>query len=359
MKYLINRSDALGDNILTMPMAEAIKELDPSAKIAFITSKICEDLYKNHPYVDQVFYLNKKESLLKNLKDSFQIFKEFSPDAYYYVGGVQSPTFVAWLKRVPLRGGLLSRLLSFLFLNKGTRQKRSQVAQHEIFYNVDLLRHLDGFEKVDDKEFFPSFNLSNHSSNIADFKKDLTQAGLDAGLPFIIIHPGMTGHTLNWPSHNYGRLVFILNKYYKDKFNFIISYTPSDERFLIGARSEIENHPELKKSVYFLNGALKGLNNYMHILKNARAFVGPSTGTLHIAATLNVPVIGIYSPIKAQSALRWGPRGKNYIQMVAPSVVCGEAVNCSFDDCPYYECMSKIEVDDIIKFLKPVLESEE
>ncbi|EQC49710.1 glycosyltransferase family 9 protein [Bacteriovorax sp. DB6_IX] len=179
MKYLINRSDAIGDNILTMPMAQAIKELDPEAEIAFITSHICKDIYKNHPYIDKFFLFDKKESYYSKIKKCFNIFKVFKPDFYYYVGGSQTPNFVAWLKGVPLRGGILSKWTTFLVLNHGTRQKRSQVAQHEIFYNVDLLRHLDGFEKVDDKTYYPQINLADNPQNILDFNKELDASGLD------------------------------------------------------------------------------------------------------------------------------------------------------------------------------------
>ena len=44
MRYLINRSDAIGDNVLTMPMAQAIKELYPEAKF-FVGPVIKEGFY--------------------------------------------------------------------------------------------------------------------------------------------------------------------------------------------------------------------------------------------------------------------------------------------------------------------------
>lgn len=356
MKYLINRSDAIGDNILTMPMAEAIKELDPNAEIAVITSFICRDLYKDHPFIDKVYVFDKKDSYPRKIKSCLAIFNEFKPDYFYYVGGSQTPNFVAWLKGVPHRGGILSRWTTFLVLNKGTRQKRSQVAQHEIFYNVDLLRHLDGFEKVDDKDYIPKFNLINGDNNLIEFKEILKAEGLDPSRPLVFVHPGMTGHTLNWPSRNYGRLVKRLSLLYPNKYNYIISHTPSDEPFLIGIKDELSQDSELKNSVYLFNGAKKGLENYLTILKTAKLFIGPSTGTLHMAAALKVPVLGIYSPIKAQSSLRWGPIGENITETVSPNVVCGETVRCAKEECPYYECMSKIEVDNILEKIKPILE---
>ncbi|EQC49700.1 glycosyltransferase family 9 protein [Bacteriovorax sp. DB6_IX] len=166
----------------------------------------------------------------------------------------------------------------------------------------------------------------------------------------------MTGHTLNWPSRNYARLIKRLELIYPGKYNYIISHTPSDNPYLIGMKDELKDFGAHKSSVVYFNGALKGLENYLTILKNAAAFIGPSTGTTHLAATLKVPVVGIYSPIKAQSALRWGPSGTGQVEVVTPDVVCGEVLKCAGESCPYHECMSKIEVDDLLKKLRPILE---
>ncbi len=357
MKYLINRSDAIGDNILTTPMAQAIFELDPEAEIGIITSYLCRDLYHEHPYISRVFHFDKKDSYWHKIKKSLVIFKEFDPDFYFYVGGSQTPNFVAWLKSVPFRGGILSRWTTFLVLNKGIRQKRSQVAQHEIFYNVDLLKHLSGFEKVDDKEYLPVMIVPKKIDARKEFNEEIKSAGLNESLPFIVIHPGMTGHTLNWPSRNYGRLIRRLNLLYPNKYNYIISHTPSDNTYLLGTRDEIDAEENLSKNVYFFDGSKKGLLNYMNVIKEAKLFIGPSTGTTHIAASLEVPVVSIFSPIKAQSALRWGPKGKGQIFTVTPNVVCGETLKCAGQTCPYYECMSKIEVDDLLVHIKKILEN--
>ena len=84
MRFLINRTDAIGDNILTMPMAQAIKELFPEAKVGIITSKICQDLYEHHPYYDDVFILDKKSSYYTKIRTCIEIFKKFNPSHYCF-----------------------------------------------------------------------------------------------------------------------------------------------------------------------------------------------------------------------------------------------------------------------------------
>ena len=90
----------------------------------------------------------------------------------------------------------------------------------------------------------------------------------------------------------------------------------------------------------------------MNILSYSSFFVGPSTGTLHIANSLDIPHIGIYSPIKVQSAKRWGPfPKKNKKQGVFTPDIIDESDKLSAD------CMSTIKVSDVCQKIFEILES--
>ena len=43
------------------------------------------------------------------------------------------------------------------------------------------------------------------------------------------------------------------------------------------------------------------------LLSKAKLFLGNSTGPIHIAAAVGTFVVGLYSPVKVESPLRWGP----------------------------------------------------
>ncbi|ATH08070.1 hypothetical protein BIY24_08940 [Halobacteriovorax marinus] len=363
MKILINRTDALGDTILTVPMAALLREKFPTADIRFLISPISRPLFDNHPYVDGVFTYQKKDGPLKKLKCLKNILNEFTPDIYLFVGGDQLVSFYMWLKGIDKRGGLVSKWPSFLFLNSGVRQKRSLVTMHESEYNLNLLKGLGiSYENDEVLEFSPKISIDDEQreSSLKEFCDLIEAEGLNPQLPSIFIHPGMTGHTLNWSSRNYGRLIDKMERKFPEQFNWIISHTPSDQQYLVGLRDHIDKCDHLKSRVFYFDGALKGLRDYMNILSSAKAFIGPSTGTTHIANTLGVKTVAIYSPIKVQSTLRWSPfnRDEESLRLVVPDVVCGERFKCAGNTCPYYECMSKIEVQDIMNELINLLNLE-
>jgi heptosyltransferase-3 len=356
MRFLINRSDAIGDAILTTPMAKMLKEKFPDCHISFLISAKSVDVFKNHPYVDSYFIYHRHARFYFKIREIFRIFMTVRPTHYFFVGGGYFPNVVSWLMRIPFRGGLKSRWHTYLFLNNGVRQKRSMVTMHEMEFNLNLLAPLD-IQYNHDKylHFSPEVKLTDEeiSSSWNLFIEDLKAKNYPIDKKIIFVHPGMTGHTLNWSSRNYGRFIIKMNQKFPGKFLYLVSYTPSDDTYMQGLKAILNRseNKEILENVYFFNGIIHGLRNYMAVLSKASLFLGPSTGTTHLAAILNVPVVGIYSPIKVQSKLRWGPihREENKCRVLVPDVVCGEIHSCAERACPYYECMGKIEVEDVIK----------
>jgi heptosyltransferase III len=363
MNIVINRSDAIGDTLLTMPMAKFIKVHIPHAKIIFIISPRSKDLFTNHPYVDDIWILDPKSKSQSNYLR--KCFSSLKIDAYFHVGGSHLPTYIAWLNRVKIRGGLKSKWQTFIFLNNAIRQHRSFVAMHESDYNISLLQPLGfDYDFSQREKFKPEINLSETelTTHLRSFIEDMKEQNKITDKPYFFIHPGMTGHTLNWSSRNYARLVFKMEQLQPNKYTYIISYTPGDERFLVALRDYFNANlsEELEQRVYFFDGSKRGLRHYMSILSQAAIFIGPSTGTTHIANTLGVKHVGLYSPIKVQSSLRWGPftRKEDSTRVIVPDVVCGELNQCSGETCPYYQCMDKVEVDDVLEAVRQLVTTE-
>lgn len=343
-------------------MAKFIKDKYPGSKVAFIVSPKCRDLFHNHPYVDDCWVLEHGDSYYKKLNFLSKKFDEFKPDTYFHVGGSHLPSWTAWKKRVNFRGGLKSKWQSFVFLNKAVRQSRSLVSMHESDYNLNLLSPLGiQYRSENRDQFAPEINIAEEDQKTAwdNFNGDLGAEGIELAEKVIVIHPGMMGHTLNWSSRNYARLIERIEREMPGKFTFVISHTPGDEKFLTGLRDQLarDDYKFLDKKIYFFNGLRRGLKDYMSFVSKTDLFIGPSTGTTHIANILRVKTIGIYSPIKVQSAMRWGPFHQgSETKVMVPDVVCGEQFECAGRACPYYECMDKIEVEDVFNTVQKIME---
>ena len=323
MNILINRTDALGDTLLTMPMAQALKKKFSHAKIAFIVSKRVAPLLRHHLYIDDFFIYSQWRLLLKDMAS-------FKADAYFHCGGSFIPTLLALTLGIPFRGGLKSRWPSFFLLNKGVRQSRSKSGKHESEYNLELLAPLGVDTTLSEREdYAPSIHLTKEedTSFLKDFKEELQKNGFSWGVPMIFIHPGMTGHSLGWPSENYAEFVEKIEGEHPKKFLFVISHTPRDRPYL----------PSFGQKVFYFDGSKRGLRYYLAVLSKASLLVAPSTGNTHMANVFGIPQIAFYSPLASQSSRRWGPfhRG-DHVVVMQPSLTY-----------PINECMSSISVDSV------------
>ena len=86
----------------------------------------------------------------------------------------------------------------------------------------------------------------------------------------------------------------------------------------------------------------------LSLLSSSAGILAPSTGVLHLAASLGVPSFGIFSPIKVQHPTRWAPRGqvtKTYL----PTVQCPAKHHCLKEKCPHFNCMDTLDLFDDFK----------
>ena len=123
-----------------------------------------------------------------------------------------------------------------------------------------------------------------------------------------VVHPGMGGSALNWPPELFRELIGRLAA----DSPVVITGTKADHKFL----SQIVAVKELP-NVKWLVDQLK-VFELLDLLSQAKSVVAPSTGVLHLAASLGTPVVGIYSPRTVEHPRRWGPKGHLCAVLVPP-----------------------------------------
>jgi ADP-heptose:LPS heptosyltransferase len=216
-------------------------------------------------------------------------------------------SFAAWLAGVPERMGRLSQWHSFLWLNIPIRQKRSASDRHESDFNFDLVEygfnHL-GVRRADNlgllKRTFLRLTPPNPFATLA-------ARGLKTR-SYRVVHPGMGGSALNWPTDSFRELIERLSH----ETPVVITGTKADRKYLEGLKSLTETH-----DVRWLVNELKPME-LLDLLSQARSVIGPSTGVLHLSASLGTPTVGIYSPRKVEHPRRWGPKGLQVTALLPP-----------------------------------------
>lgn len=319
--------DRLGDLVCTLPVDQHPALTESHAEIIWLVTQGLE------PILDCAIpkrnYITSK--LTFTLKNFFELYKKIRQHRFSKVILFYAPWWIGLLcliSRIPARFSPRSRWYQFIFFNHSLRQKRSLSEKHEAQYNWELT-HWSLTKELQTKSTPPFLELKSPKLSMVPL------------LPseYIVIHPGMGGSALNWPTHFY----FILAKKLVElEKRVIITGTQSDEPWLKNLESPLKSLPGLT----WLVGQLD-LKTLLYVLSRSAAVVAPSTGVLHLAASTGVKTIGIYSPIRVQTPVRWGPRGV-YTRAYMPNVECPAKNHCLEEACELYPCLERITPEHIL-----------
>jgi heptosyltransferase I len=126
---------------------------------------------------------------------------------------------------------------------------------------------------------------------------------------YIVIHPGMAGSALNWPRSHYRTLIEKMSRH----FPVVVTGTATDQNIIEPLKKDLYG----ASNIYWMDGRLNA-PQLLGALSGAKALFAPSTGVIHLGASLGVPTFGIYSPVRVESAKRWGPKGPRAYTMTPP-----------------------------------------
>lgn len=344
IRILVARPDRIGDVILSTPVIAALRAQYPDALITFLVRGFVAPLVRDIPGVDAVFVYD-PDGRHAGVSGFFRLMEELKAQHFQISIVLQSTLKLAaalFGVGVPNRIGPLSKLHSYVFYNRGSRQRRSLVEMHEADYNLQLLRKLG--IRVGSHQIPSQVSISEEKRLAA--REWLAERGWVSESPnrkrLIAVHPGMGGSALNWPENYYVDLIRSLRK---EGNEVLLSGGPAEGFLLERIVLELEKTDD---TVIVYAGKvgedLAPIDFLGALFAETSLVVAPSTGPLHIAVALGLPVVTFYPPIRVQSAIRWGPylNEPEDAGILVPEVYCGEDFECRGPKCNYYPCMKMI-----------------
>ncbi|MEO6820459.1 MAG: glycosyltransferase family 9 protein [Ginsengibacter sp.] len=286
---IISRTDSIGDVVLTLPVAKALKEKFPGIIIAFLgkqyTKPVIEACENVDLFIDENEFMN-SEILVNGEK----------PAAILHVFPVSAIAKRALKLKIPLRIGTTNRLYHFFTCNKLVKLSRKNSDLHEAQLNLQLLNPF-GIDKIFSlKEIAGMIGLVNIVALKPEFSALLSPTKFN-----LILHPKSQGSAREWGLDNFAELIEMLDK---DKFQIFVSGTQK-ERVLLQPLLETQ-----AKNVVDISGEME-LDQFISFINECDGLVANSTGPLHIAAALGKYAFGIYAPMRPIHPGRWAPVGKH------------------------------------------------
>jgi ADP-heptose:LPS heptosyltransferase len=337
MKFLIVRTDKLGDSLLTLPVAAKLKERYPDSRVYFLASSYTSPIIAKSIFVDEV---------IANDKTSFFELAEILRRKKIDYAIVARPTLrnamLVYFAGIKYRIGTKYRLYSFLF-NKRVAHHRKESTKHETLYNLDLLQPIGipNSNVLDDVKFglIPDTEIRDN------VKRKLKKFGIDFSKPLVVMHISSGGSAVDWNYLNFKELARFI-KIYSDA-EIILTGTNKDFLFLY------ELFFDFGYKIHNLAGELN-LVELFNLYSMIDVYIGNSTGPTHLAAIAGCWVVSFYPKIKVASQTRWGPITKKRI-IFEPEIDCSD---CTQEQCIKLNCMDTISVERVFKEVYRIIKNQ-
>jgi ADP-heptose:LPS heptosyltransferase len=302
-RVLLCRTDAVGDVILTLPVARSLKTAHPDMQITLLAAKYAAPLLAGENYLDNVVAIPGRS--LDNLDEVNALardLKRMNFDAAVLFYPRLSLALAMYLAKIPIRIGTSRRAYSILF-NRRIKLRRRDSGKHELDLNYDLIEQEFGVLK----RMEPLLAVLPDESKSSD--RLLAQSGISERDSFVLIHPLSHGSAPNWPIERYAELAIrLIAKGHR------IVITGS----LLESDDVAAHFGRLGEGIVNLAGRTD-LPQLKGIIKRAQLIISGSTGPIHMAGAVGTFAVGIYPPESTLSPVRWGPRGSAN-KLFVPSV---------------------------------------
>jgi len=330
MKVLIARCDRLGDLVLSLPALAWLRRVRPDWEIHALVAPGGVPLVEHDPAVDAFYTWDGLE--WEPLRERLAAERYDAAVLLQYQTPLAKLLRAAGIKR---RYGPLSKLSSWLLLNRGSIQRRSNVDRHECDYNVDLVRRLIG-RGVDAPVDHPVLHVGEVQKEIGRRFRQDEAPGAEV---VVFVHPGSGGSALDWSPAGYAAVANRLAQ----RAGWRVFITGSHlDRLTVDALA-----PHLDPAVSVIAERYP-LRDFLGVLAAGDAMVAPSTGPIHLAAALSLVAVGLFPPAPTMSPRRWGPLGP-WATALLPPVDCPARKHCVMDDCLLYNCLDGIVPAKVIE----------
>jgi heptosyltransferase III len=309
-RIIISRTDSIGDVMLTLPLCAWLKSNYPTVTIIFLGKGYTRPIVEAYSLVDQYEDWNNYADLSPTQQG--QKLKALNADAIIHVFPVKAIAKAAKKAKISVRVGTSHRLHHNWTCNSRISFTRKNSNLHESQLNHELLRpfgltELPSLERViETTQFFNSPQVS-----LPEAFRDLSD--------ITILHPKSQGSAKEWPIENYYQLA----KKLADQGKTVVFTGTKSEGDLF--RENLPKHDKIIDST----GALT-LEQLIVLIGKAKNVVACSTGPLHIAGSLGINTIGLYSPKRPIHPGRWKALGKHVSILVNDEncPVCAKQQDC-------------------------------
>lgn len=289
MRILIVRLSSLGDIVHAIPVAAALRDAFPTARIDWLVETRFSPMLDLIPIIDRKVVVDFQTCIGHHSVVSVtRTLRASQYDCVLDVQGLYKSALLARLSNARRVIGFSSnhvreRWAAMLYTERHTPLDSG----HRIQKNLSLLTALDVYERI------PHFPIASVRSELPQLNR--SSLGISKNDPFAAVCPGSSWPNKRWPPERFGRLAQLLF-----------------ERFSL--RSTILRGPGEESLAHMVAASSQGaarvspptsIRDVVAIMREASLVVACDSGPMHIAAAVGTPVVSIHGPTDPEAHGPW------------------------------------------------------
>jgi lipopolysaccharide heptosyltransferase II len=333
-KIIVRLPSWVGDTVMAVPFLHTLREIYPDSHITAAGKKWVISLFHNFPHIDDLWEIDPGDvsspsfSMIKKLRREkfdlgFLLTNSFRSALIFYAGNVK--------KRV----GYNLDMRRFL-LNQAVKADQAILEKHMVEYYLNLLSPFTDISKHEIK-----MKLYPREKEREEVKKLLLENGWDGKSSLIGINPfAFQWTSKRWPHERFAELTNIL----MDKFQVQCVFSSVEKD-----RPLFEKIQKLcTKKLIDMVGKIP-LSHVPALMENYKLFVTNDSGLMHVAATMDTPVVAIFGSTDFK---RTSPYSKKTILIRKDQ----DHPPCMNPECTRsFKCMLDICVEEVVEAVEKFL----
>ena len=292
-RFLIARMSAVGDTILTLPVACALRDQFRHAYIAWVVERKASPMVLGHPCLDEVFVLERGWfTRPRALLAARRLLRSRGFHVAIDCQGMTKSALACWLSAAPLRighAGPAGRELSRWLNNRLVESRRAHVTDRAL----ELLAPL-GICRPEVRWELPITDAARSA-----VRQAILTLGLQRG--YAVINPGASWESKLWEMDRFAAVARHLGE--RHGLPVLIVWGSGRERGWA-------EHIVAASGGHAVAAPPTNLTELAALVREARLFISGDTGPLHMAVAVGTPTIGLYGPTRAEEC---GPYGKPHV----------------------------------------------
>ncbi len=346
------RLDNLGDVLMTTPALSAIRETLPEARLTMLASPSGAALARHLPAVDEVIAF--EAPWVKHASASAE--PTFGDAEARMLATLAERRFDAAIiftvcTQSALPAALFCRMAGIPLRLAHSRENPYALLtdwipdtdtvgdgmRHEVERQLALVAAV-GFVPRHER-----LRFRFEAEHVRRLRRRMAAAGFDSRQPYFVVHPGATAPSRRYPAARFGAAADLIVR--ESGCAAIYTGTRGEENLVEEARDQMSG------KAISLAGQLD-LGELGALIGGARVLVANNTGTVHIAAALETPVVDLYALTNPQHT-PWKVRA----HVLSHDVPCR---NCLKSDCPvgHHDCLRKIEPQAVAEASLDLMDAE-